>query len=430
MDFHAVVNILKPGAKKWITSLSTYQLAGLIDAFYELETHKVAELESNITGVNNVDKVNQRVITSTVSISTPVLEQYAANIGKYGEQSFADVTKTLPCNYRVCNTAKDGHAGDFIIEYSMHGRVYKCLVDIKTYKSTIPKKEIDKFISDLMYGNYDGGLLVSQKSHFVGRPESIYIEDVTVPYATVPVMYLAKIDNDLINSCIEVICAKMSTLVAVQMDQSTIMNSVNFINNSLQQLGVTRRILSEMQLTTTSQIQRCQETLISSEIQIKMCLKQMRNEITHPKIITSPTPKFILRDDHPIDNISIISADPLPLVDNLKFDKIERVNDLPDDIIFIYKKFCVNDTTLIHQMTEFGWSKISQDDNGTNARFESPFVNIDVKPLKTKTRVEIFDVDNVGMSVPNDITTLLTRHSKKYIGTLTQVLIEAMQKYF
>jgi hypothetical protein len=424
MNFQEVLTRLNLSAREWATKLDIDQLAALLDAFYNLETHKVDELSSKISDLKRVDNIEQKVITTTTDIATPMTEQYAANIGKYGEQSFANVVKTLPCNYRVYNTAKDGHAGDFVIEYSMHGRVYRCLVDIKTYRNTVPKKEIDKFFSDLTYGNYDGGLLVSRKSHFVGHPEAICIEDITVPYATVPVMYLAKIDDDLLNSCIEVICAKMSTLVIVQMNQSTVMTSVNFINASLQHLSITRRILSEMQLTTSSQIQRCQETIISGEVQIKIGLKQMKREIDCPNIIPSHTPKFVSRNDN-ITDILITPTNNLSLVD-----EIEQTSELLEDSSFIYTKFRSVDMYLIHQILEFDWSCVSQDAMGEHTTFESPFVNMNFKPLKTKTRVEILDIDNVGMNVPNDITILLTRRGEKYFGTLSQKLIDMLQKCF
>ena len=420
MDYSIVLNNVPDRAREWVANLQPHELAHLLTSFYDIETAKVTEPDSNSDSNSDTDDEPELILPEE-----PEPEQYAANIGKYGEQSFELVTKTLPVNYRVLNTAKAGHAGDFLIEYSVDGRVYRCLVDIKTYKSTVSQKEIDKFVADMTYGNYDAGLLVSRKSNFVGHPESVCIEDVTLPYARVPVMYLAKIDDELLNSCIEVICAKMSTIAHVQMDQASIMNSVNFINTSLSQSASTRRLLSEMQTTMTSQIQRCQENLIGCEVQIKMALKNMKREIERPHIVLPNAPSMSSRDDNIQDSPGSITPD-IPVLE-----EEEVVRDEPPELTdFDFRKFCGKDRPLVQQLADMPWSGISQDEKGIDATFESTFVNLDIKPLKTKTRVEIFDSDNVGMEVPEDLTSQLVRKSNKYIGSLTQELIDTLHQYF
>lgn len=398
MEWSKVLSGLTDGAKLWASALTIVQLSQMIEAFYDIDTSKPEHK----------------------------IEQYAANIGKQGEQSFEDTVKTLPANYTVINTAKAGHVGDFVIEYSVNGRLYRCLVDIKTYRSTVPKKEIDKFISDMTYGNYDGGLLLSSKSNFVGYPQSIHIQTITLPYGRVPIMFIAKMSTNLINSCIEVICTKMSALVQVQMEQSSVMSSVNFINTSLSHSATTRRLLSELQINTSTQIQKCQENLISGEVQIKMALKQMKFDINKMQIVLLDVPEHQARSNNIIDKAS--DASPDLAIKEFEVEAEAEVEVEAED--FLYHGFCINDIALIQQLTDMPWTSIAQDRDRSESTFESQFVNIDITPLKTKTRIEIFDADNISMNVPKSISSLLVRKSKKYIGSLSQDMVNVLNVEF
>ena len=431
MDYSKVLNLLDTPASKWANELDEQKLADILQIVYSIETYKTVTLEQTLNDLSQQLKANV----------TPEPEQYAANTGKKGELTFEQITNSLPDNYKITNMAKSGHVGDFLVEYSSNGRVYRLLVDIKLYKSTVPKKEIDKFHHDLSYGSYDAGLLVSYKSNFVGRPNSITMESTILPYGTVPIMLLAKVPDNLLNCCIEVISNKMCTITEVRIDQSSILSSINFINTSLQQSGETRRMLSELQITTTTQIQRCQENLIGGEVQIKQALRQMKREIKKQQYILPHIPDYSGRADNIIDTV-ITPSENLPEVkhvgraidqfsdSHIPGDMHSSTSDDSGESDFIYSKYCVKDQPLIQQLTDFKWINISQSDDGTSASFEAGFINIDTKPLKTRTRIEIYDEDNVGIDIPINLLNLLTKKKLKYMGYLTQDFIDRLQQYF
>ena len=117
-----IKNLLNEDVRSWSESLTTEDLASILTNFYKLKKIKI-----------NID----------------TKEEFSANIGKKGEAFFETLCKQLPSNYVVSNTSKESFAGDFLIEYHYNDFVYKVIVDIKKYRSTVPKKEITKFLNNI-----------------------------------------------------------------------------------------------------------------------------------------------------------------------------------------------------------------------------------------------------------------------------------------
>jgi hypothetical protein len=434
MNYDDVLKLLDYHTKIWASTLTVNDLASIISSTYR------------IPGVINALKHSHG---SSPAISQSVA---AADIGKTGETTFEDMCKTLPVNYKIINTSKAGHAGDFIIEFSKDCKVYRCLVDIKTYKGTVPKKEIDKFTEDMMYGSYDSGLMISYASKFVGINDSIYIDTKILPYGRIPIMFLSDIPHELIIQCIEVLCTKMTVSSDHKINLTQVESSMAFINTSLCQSSTTRRLLSELQTNTTVQIQRCQEHLIGCEVHIKQALNQMKKEIHRLNktefnnynlnessnlftLSTVDIPIIKLRGDN-VDDISITTTEydfpPAIMVDN-DVDNVDNEDtDGDGSTSFNYSKFCIKDTSLMKQLVMFEWSNILQDGDGTTSSFIAPFAIIHATPLKTKTRIEMIDLEihEQHIIVPDDILKLFTKKVNKYTGTINQNLIDILHKYF
>ena len=199
----------------------------------------------------------------------------AATIGKTGEIKFADICKKLPSNYQIQDTSKCGKKGDFIITYSNAGIVKRCLIDIKNYSTTVPKKEIDKFYEDMTFGSYDSGLILSYNTKFVGIAEHIHVEELCLPIGKTSVMYLVSSDEELILQCIELIINKSIIQHSIDINSSRIESLIENVNCSLTNSADVRRMLSDLQTNISKNIQKCQETLISHEFYIKKAIKEM-----------------------------------------------------------------------------------------------------------------------------------------------------------
>jgi hypothetical protein len=431
-----ILSLLSNNSKKWASQLSSEQVANLLEMLNTIYDDIIySSIPDQITKI----------------VADPVHE-YSAIIGQSGEDKFKTLCKTLPVNYCVKDTTKQGHAGDFTIEFSLNGSIYRCLVDIKNYKNTVPKKEIDKFIEDLSYGSYDAGLLISYTSHFAGYKESVIIESFTTPYGSIPVMIVAEVPDNILTCCIEVIANKMS-VVTDKKNSLNLSGSLSYINTVLSQSGATRRLLSDLQKTTSTQIQKCQENLIGLEVHIKQALRQISNSDScsnkttphnlpkksclHPSldeydslIVLPSVPNIELR----INNIddTVTKSYPNLIAPFNKHASIDttHTDDTIEYIDFDFNRYCDNDVSLVQQLVDFEWTEISCSDEVTSDEFKSPFINFRITPLKTKTRVEVFTIDNVGININNDILKLLNKKNLKYIGILTQELINILHSLF
>ncbi len=277
-----VDNLLSQGVKCWINSLNASQLVALFNTAYEMRDNPPQTIPDSAT----TPTIDVAIIPSLESRrGIKFLDTAAANLGKKGEREFATLCKQLPSNYTLLDTTKIGKKGDFILEYKYYGIKYRCLIDIKNYRSTIPKKEIDKFYEDLASGDYDCGLLISYNSKFTGIDECVYICDKELPAGTIPIMYLADIPDDLILKCLEILFIKTTILFEKRCDTSILDNTINYIRNALNHSAYTRRMLSELNRTVDNSVQSCRESLINLECQIKHGIteltKLMKRDETH-----------------------------------------------------------------------------------------------------------------------------------------------------
>lgn len=367
----------------------------------DFETRKWA---SNLTP-NDLACVLQTVYKGiTESLKSTPKSQKAADIGKQGEQDFAKMCKTLPENYKIINTAKQGKQGDFIITYTNNNQTKRCLVDIKKYSTTVPKKEIDKFYEDLTYGSYDAGLIVSYSSNFAGISDNIFLEDKQLINGTIPVMYIANVHAELILQCVKVLMMKTLVLDACDIRLSRIECFINSINNTLSQSASTRRLLSEMQFEISKSIQRCQENLVSLEVQTKKSIKEINKVIEDEKLIQlkQSIPKLQERDDN-IEDIKVQPDKDLEVQEKKSTSKAEDEekngselsdSELSDTIINAVEKFRKKDQTIIITLIEHNINCNIQEeylqftyDTIKTATQSSKCVNLILKPLKTKTNV-------------------------------------------
>lgn len=269
-----ILSKLDPYTKAWASKLTEDDMAKLLQGIYQLPG-----------------------LIEALCIKS----EKSANIGKYGEHKFSEICQKLPGNYTIQDTSKQGKMGDFIINYSNNGVVKKVLVDIKNYSITVPKKEIEKFHEDITYGSYDAGLMISYNTKFVGIAEHIFIDDVCLPTGKIPIMYLSTKDESIILTAIELITNKVIVTDQKNMDINSIEILIESINNSLANSAIVRRNLSDLQMTVSKNIQKCQENLMAHEMVVKKSIKEMSKYIS--KIMVDDLTKIAPKIESRIDNI-------------------------------------------------------------------------------------------------------------------------------
>jgi hypothetical protein len=417
MQFAEVLNLLDVNARTFAETLTASDLANILSAVYRLPSLMLA-------------------LKNTPNISP--LAYGSADIGKRGEQEFERIASRLPSDFSLINTAKQGKQGDFILKYTNDGKEYICLVDIKNYKSPVPKKEIDKFYSDMTFGHYDAGLMVSYGSKFTGIDNNIAIESKPLAYATVPVMYCADISPDLMLECIKVLFLKLQVTKDKQTDISYIQSAIACVNNALGQSSMTRRLLSDLQMTVSTQIQRCQENLLGGEIQIKRATEELQSRIKHVSnntieikdpdtantTNTANTTIDVTPDELSKEHYSFSSDDddlkelkePVskPIEITTKYKKLTNSNlDIPvsDDIAnsssgVNYSKFATNSRSFASQLiADHEWTTVT--DSNTETILENPTYTVKLMALKTKTRITVIPKDE--HSIPANLLVYLKK---------------------
>ena len=175
----------------------------------ERERERISKLnEMHKTEVNSIrekyetklDKLNK------VVQSIHMINENSSLKGQVGENKmFSDLTMFYP-KCTIEDTHKEPNRGDFIIE-TVNDK--KLLIDNKDYKGNIPKKEIEKFISDIE-NNADvhGGALLSNCSGIAKR-DDFEIEIIKGK----PVIYLCNTNNNKqkIKSGIDIILSIINT---------------------------------------------------------------------------------------------------------------------------------------------------------------------------------------------------------------------------
>lgn len=415
-----VADLLDMRTREWVMNLKPEDLSVILQSVYRIPgvMHSLRSMLANTFESN----------------------QCAAEIGKQGEATFAKICQALPDNYQVVNTAKQGKAGDFIIYYT-EGRVKKsCLVDIKKYTTTVPKKELDKFYDDLTFGCYDAGLIISYTSKFAGIHDNVFLEQKDLSYGNIPIMYLANIPDDFIVHAIKIIMMKTIVAADKEISSTKLESMLSYINSALSQSSMTRRTLSDLNHSVSSTIQKCQEQLVSLEIQVKRTINEISGLIestiasSYAKLKPAAIPA---RDDNlneqmPLDLNNLPDIPPyVPGVqtnvlgdDSKQFDDSRlrptlgklRAKKKTIDLSSI----CQKDHPLIKQLSLMEWDEIS------DLTMENAAITIRLVPLKTKTKV-ILEQSIDGL---DELMGMFRSKSDELQTDLTPALVDLIEKTF
>lgn len=418
MNFEEVINRLDLHARTWASTLTSEDLATILSAVY-----RVPGL------INALKPQNNSINHNNASNGTAYMG--AADIGKKGEAEFERICRSLPSTYKLINTAKIGKQGDFIIEYYCNNKQHRCLVDIKNYKTTVPKKEVDKFYEDMTYGSYDGGIMISYATHFTGIDSNVFIENKSLPYAVVPIMFLSDIPYDLIIKCIEILFLKITISVEKQTYFTNIESCLSFINIALQQSSNTRRLLSEMSNNITNQIQKCQENLIGLEVQIKQAIKTININIhksNQPDVCQTNDYQSI--DKH--FNIKQSDDNQLDIKHN-DLDQQNKTKSSTDTKTIDYHLYCHEDRMFLHSLEDLKWTDVDSSYLAYTTKKHS--ITCQLKPLKTRTNVQItipyFYVENTDQEKTyTELIKLLKKKADIYITTLNNDFVSKITELF
>jgi hypothetical protein len=241
--------------KVWVSTLEPRDIAHILDS--------LALVPSIISSFPNAAFI---VDEQTKYSDKPALK------GIEGEDEFEQMCENmLSQQFTINNTAKKSKAGDFFIEWKSPetSRVYKYLIDIKNYKSTVPSKEIDKFYRDLeLQGSLDGAILISLHSKIVGRKSVFQYEERFVNSNMLPIAYICSNEPNVISEIIKFMCnlSEIRKICNVRMSSSEkIMMCIKDLESSIDLFSRSRGNLQDIKLMLEKQFNKIFIDLLSVE---------------------------------------------------------------------------------------------------------------------------------------------------------------------
>jgi hypothetical protein len=152
----------------------------MMSEIVEFVHEKNKEWASTLSPKNIGDILNAVSLVPNIMNNEIPLERFAANIGKEGEANFENIIdQCLSNEYKMENMSKTSRSGDFYLSWnsSKTNKIYKILIDVKKYATTVPSKEVIKFYRDLNVNNIGGGLFLSLTSKICGISKTIELKN-------------------------------------------------------------------------------------------------------------------------------------------------------------------------------------------------------------------------------------------------------------
>lgn len=386
----------------------------------------------------NPDEIAKILQASYMSKKTQTIShtQAPAELGQIGEKAFADICKDLPSNYKLIDTTKTGKKGDFILTYEKDGSIKKCLIDVKNYTTTIPKKEIEKFMEDLSAGVYDAGLMISYGSKFVGIPDAVYLTDINLPNGKLPIMYVAMCSAELIVQAIQILMLRTQVHIERDVDLSRIESLIELINSAISQSSDTRRLLNELNSHVSKTIQRCGENLIGLEIQVKKAIREMSSAVSRGMVnkVMKHVPKIDARDDNVDPEVKIErSADKVEAAAESTLPNSISGSALPSDrssSTEFLQHVRPADRSDASDLLELEWDdkEESLEDKPT-AELTGKNLVIMLCPLKTKTTAKMYFTEEIEIESDDLEDLTYTIKDDVYICILDDKLVSFVKKY-
>jgi hypothetical protein len=253
--------------------------------------------------VSSLTMENIGVILNTLSmiphmkIKYESVSEIPSNIGKAGEMAFENiVSQFMPSDYKLEDTAKQGYKGDFILTWQSYktNQIYKILIDIKNYKTTVPQKEIDKFYRDVkMNSDIDGGLLLSLNGKIVGISKIIEFKDLNTDRGNVPLIFTKSSQPEII--C-EVIKLLFHSIEIKDLNSNEILHrcdlvtTINELSDQVQLITNCRTNLQNSKHDIEKSINDIMFNLMQCEYNLATKIKQINKSLSNEINVIVPEP--------------------------------------------------------------------------------------------------------------------------------------------
>jgi hypothetical protein len=276
--------------KEWVMGMTPKQIASLLDTL-ALIPHIKMKKDSDIPAIR----------------------------GQEGENTFESiVSQFMSTQYKLENVAKSGKAGDFVISWKGRNKIYKILVDVKNYKTTVPSKEVDKLYRDININNVAGGLMISLQSKIVGVKKMMELKEYSTNRGIVPVIFMKSGTPSIIAEVIKLLfyVAEIKDLKNNKVqNHDDLLQHINRLNDNVQIIIDCRETL---QLSKTSiekslndimlKLMTCEYSLVSKINQINSTLVEQHSLVQEVSELKIAELSQDLQNDSKYDDLNIIKT--------------------------------------------------------------------------------------------------------------------------
>jgi hypothetical protein len=248
----------------------------------QLNPENIAQIFNSLSMIPNMK------VKYTELICPEPASELPANVGKAGELTFENIiSQFMPGDYKLEDTAKQGYKGDFILKWQSYktNQVYKIIIDVKNYKTTIPQKELDKFYRDLkLNSNIHGGLLLSLNARIVGVSKIIDFRELNTDKGNIPITFIKSSMPEII--C-EVIKLLFHTIENKDLNSNEIIHkdelisTINELSDQIQLITDCRNNLQNSKHELERNLNDIMFNLMQCEYNLASKIKQINKSLTN-----------------------------------------------------------------------------------------------------------------------------------------------------
>jgi hypothetical protein len=248
----------------------------------QLNPENIAQIFNSLSMIPNM-----KVIYTELKCPETVSE-LPANVGKAGELTFEKIiSEFMPSDYKLEDTAKQGYKGDFILKWQSYktNQVYKIIVDVKNYKTTIPQKELDKFYRDLkLNSNIHGGILLSLNARIVGVSKIIDFRELNTDKGILPITFIKSSMPEIICETIKLLFhtienKDLNSNEIVHKDE--LISTINELSDQIQLITDCRNNLQNSKLELERNLNDIMFNLMQCEYNLASKIKQINKSLTN-----------------------------------------------------------------------------------------------------------------------------------------------------
>lgn len=201
----------------------------------------------------------------------------SADLGSTGEKY---VEKVIGNKYLVQNTAKKGRKGDMIALRNEED-IFKVLVEVKNYTSTVNSEQVEKFYRDIEANqSLKGAVFVSLNTNIVGINGSFVFKEL-YKGRNIPVVFVCSRKDEIILAALEVVWAYADHKDLIsQKSFSKMGKRISELSDVIDGLSEARNHISETRVMIEKQLTRVYDSVMGSELKLEQAINSLRETVS------------------------------------------------------------------------------------------------------------------------------------------------------